>query len=241
MQTGKRLAVAGVLGFAVALSACADTSRVTETVTNSELARSRTAVALVKIGSADPMCTRAAVLVGVRDGANFRAVKQIDVVGLRSPFAPAVSEVELAAGEYHVLGYSCATAAGKQFAFSSSVENTYRASLASFRLAEGEIVNVGYLQVHARPARRNVLSRTVPLNIAVTDWPMAEIERFRQQRPNLFAAMTVRLMTVTPNAPVREDVARECSELKALQAAGKVQELPARCRPAGQGQSRQKA
>ena len=61
----------------------------------------------------------------------------------------------------------------------------YKKSYASFSLAPGEIINVGYLQlvtVSATPI--SAYSRVLHVRLAVTDWPLTEIDRFKQQRPD---------------------------------------------------------
>lgn len=223
-----RFAAAATIMFPLALAGGCGTSRVDETVTTTDLARRHKAVVLMKIGGADSTCTNASVLLGQRDGAVYKAVKKVDVVGLRVPKEPAVSEVELDEGEYHVVGYSCTNENGKQFAFSSNVEYEFRSSLASFSVARGEIVNVGWLRLEDERLRKHLLSRTLPMTISVTDWPLDELRRFEARRPLLFAAMATRLMEVR-DGPTPEQQARECADLAGLRAKGKVEALPARC------------
>jgi len=184
---------------------------------------------LMKIGSADGGCVRASVLLGQQEGNRFVAVRRLDVAGLWAPTVSTVSEMELDAGDYQVLGYSCATPSGKQFAFSSLVGFAYRGSLARFSVQAGEVVNVGYLHLDAGRVRRNVVSRSVPMTIAAQDWPFDEIERFRRDRPDLFAPMVTRLMVLIDDTPTEDDVRRMCEDVRALQAAGKVQEVPPIC------------
>ena len=108
----------------------------------------------------------------------------------------------------------------------------YRTSYASFTLAAGEIVNVGHLHINASHVGRGAFGRPLDVKVSVSDWGLSEIERFRKQRPALFAAMRTRLMTVTYGAappPEQQDAA--CARYRALQAEGKVQDLPPECRP----------
>ncbi len=220
--------VAGLVVAVGSVLGCASTSRVADNVTTGQLSQKNKSVALMKVGSVDPSCVTASVLLGRRDGAVFQPARQIDVAGLKAPVAPLVSEVELDPGEYHVIGYSCAAPSGKKVAVTSQVNGVYRSSLAHFQIGAGEILNVGYLQMHAGRVRRNLLSHSVPMRLSVSDWPLDEIERFRKQRPQLFDQMKVRLMTV-PNGPSEEERQENCEELARLVAAGKVQTLPASC------------
>ena len=216
------IAVAGVA------AACMQTSRVGEDVTTATLSQSQKAVAVMRIGSASPTCLHAAVLLGQREGAGFRAKQVVSVADLRSVTESAVSEVELEPGEYHVVAYSCVQQKGPAVVGDKGASSQfYRSSLASFTVAPGEIVNVGYLHLEASHVGRNAFGRRIRTDVDITDWPLPELERYQARRPGLFAQMKTRLMTVTPKGPEPSD--DECARLKALQADGKVQALPAKC------------
>jgi hypothetical protein len=64
--------------------------------------------------------------------------------------------------------------------------------------------------------------------IDVTDWPLAELDRFKAKRPHIYAQMTTRLMQVTDQGPAVA-TGQDCARLKALKAEGKVQQLPPEC------------
>ena len=68
------------------------------------------------------------------------------------------------------------------------------------------------------------------MDIEITDWPLAELDRFKAKRPHIYAQMTTRLMKVMPVGP-GEPGPQECARLKALLAEGKVQQLPPACQP----------
>ena len=72
------------------------------------------------------------------------------------------------------------------------------------------------------------------MDIEVTDWPLAELDRFKAKRPHIYAQMKTRLMTVTPQEP-GPPRAQDCARLKALKAEGKVQQLPPAAPAAGNG------
>jgi len=110
----------------------------------------------------------------------------------------------------------------------------YKRSYASFNIAPGEILNVGYLQLVPMGSTQVAYTRVLHVRLAVTDWPLAELDRFKQQRPNLYAQMRTRLMTVhRVEPPTIEQVQARCAEMRRLQAEGKLQQLPAICTPAG--------
>ena len=219
---------------ALALPACMQTSRVGDDVTTAGLSQSQKAVAIMRIGSASPTCLHAAVLMGQKEGDGYRAKQVVSVANLRSVTESAVSEVELEPGEYHVVAYSCVQQNGPSVVGEkSSSAQIYRSSLASFTVAAGEIVNVGYLHLEASHVGRNAFGRPVRTDVDITDWPLPELERYKAKRPGIFAQMRTRLMSVTPKAgagPSDDD----CTRLQALQSEGKVQALPARCTGAAQ-------
>jgi hypothetical protein len=185
----------------------------------------------MRVGAASPSCINVAVLLGVREGEAFRRHQAVTVANVRSLTEPAVAEVELDPGEYHVVAYRCQTTAGNRIVSDGDGGGQlYRKSYASFRLEAGEVVNVGYLHVDAWRVGRNAFGRPVAVDVDVTDWPLKEIDLFKTRRPHVFAQMKTRLMTVTPLGhppPTGED----CARLKALKAQGKVQELPPECAP----------
>jgi hypothetical protein len=130
-----------------------------------------------------------------------------------------------------VLAYRCQGASGNVKTVDDNAGGQlYRTSYASFTLQAGEIVNVGYLHLHAWRHGHNTFGRPVEMDIEITDWPLAELDRFKAKRPQIYAQMTTRLMKV-PRQPGELGL-QECARLKALLAEGKVQQLPSACLPA---------
>jgi hypothetical protein len=216
---------AGILAIA---AGCAQTSRVDDDLTTAALAQTGKAVAVMRVGAASPSCLHVTVLLGVREGQGYRARKRIQVVNVRSVTEPAVAEFELEPGEYHVLAYGCYTERSIKAVGDAAGGQLYGTSFASFVLNPGEIVNVGYLHIGVSRYGRNAFGRPVRVDIDVTDWPLNELDRFKARRPQIYAQMTTRLMSVTPRGsapPGPED----CARLSALKAEGKVQELPPAC------------
>jgi len=229
----KRYAV--VVLAALAASCAAGTSRVGDELTASSLSQAKKAVALIKLGAADPLCTVLAAGIGVREAGDFRLVQTARIV--RKVGETAVAELELGTGEYHVVSYSCARRGGAVLLAEPTGGGLYKRSYASFSIAPGEILNVGYLQLVPMGSTQVAANtRVLHVRLAVTDWPLAEIERFRQQRPNLYGQMKTRLMTVhRVEPPSFEQVQAACAQMRRLQAEGKLQQLPAICTPAGAG------
>jgi len=217
-----------IAAMACMLVGCTQTSRVDDNLSTAALAENRKAVAVMRVGAASPSCINVAVLLGVRDGAGFRRHQGITVMNVRSLTEPAVAEVELEPGEYHVLAYRCQSARSIKTVADGADQGIYRTSYASFTLHPGEVVNVGYLHFNASRVGRSSFGRPVEVDVDVTDWPLSELDRFKARRPHVYAQMTTRLMTVTPpggGPPTGQD----CARLKALKAEGKVAQLPPEC------------
>lgn len=218
--------------FTLCSAACVQTSRVADDLSTAKLAETKKAVAVMRIGSASPVCEHAAVLLGQREHDYFKPRQPIVIVAnIRSATEPAVAEVELDPGEYHIVAYSCRDSKGpKVVADKGSGSQFYRTSYASFTLSPGEIVNVGYLHLEASRVGRNAFGREIRTKIAITDWPLAELDRFKAKRPTIFVQMTTRLMIATDRGPTTPND-NDCARLAALQREGKVQTLPASCAP----------
>jgi hypothetical protein len=178
-----------VLIVAALTAACGGTSRVGDELTMTSLSQAKTAVALIKLGAADPMCGVLAAGIGVREGSEFRVVKTAYIS--RSAGETAVAELELGSGEYHVVSYTCTKPRGRiLLAEPAAGDGLYKRSYASFTIAPGEILNVGYLQLVTMGSTQTSLTTSVlHVRVAATDWPLSELERFKQQRPHLYAQM----------------------------------------------------
>src|SRR5262245_1282255 len=99
-----------IMAFAALTAACAGTSRVGDELTATSLTHSKKAVALIKLGAADPRCTVLQAGIGVREGDQFRIVETARIQ--RNAKDAAVAELELGAGEYHVVSYTCSRPGG---------------------------------------------------------------------------------------------------------------------------------
>lgn len=213
-----------------ALAACVQTTQVGHSSAD-ELKTSGKAIALMRVGAASPNCNHVGVLLGQREGDAFRRGQHMAVANVRSVADSPVAEVELPAGEHHVVAYSCVGDKGPAVVADKAAETgLYRTSYARFTLSPGEVVNLGYLNFGAARHGANAFGRPVRVDVSVTDWTLSDIERFRAKRPELFAAMTTRLMTVSDGL---EDVAAkgatDCAKARELKAAGKIANTPAGC------------
>ena len=221
------------LAGAMLVAGCTQTTQVDENVTTASLNQTKKAVAVMRVGAASPYCINVAVLLGVREGEGFRRHQGITVMNVRSLTEPAVAEVELDPGEYHVLAYRCQTQGRHQ----DGVRQRRRPAALPHQLRE--------LRAAARrdrqrrlPARRGLARwpqhlrpADVEMEIEVTDWPLAELDRFKAKRPHIYAQMKTRLMTVTP-AGQGPPTGQDCARLKALQGRGQGAGAAARVLPA---------
>src|SRR5262245_2589354 len=151
------------------LAGCTQTSRVDDNLSTAALADTRKAVAVMRVGAASPSCINVAVLLGVRDGAGFRRHQGITVMNVRSLTEPAVAEVELDPGEYHVLAYRCQSARSIKTVGDGADHGTYRTSFASFTLYPGEVVNVGYLHFGLAAQRARPLQGQTPTRLCTDE------------------------------------------------------------------------
>ena len=177
---------------------CTQTSRVDDNLSTTALAETRKAVAVMRVGAASPSCINVAVLLGVREGEGFRRHQAINVTNVRSLEEPAVAEVELDPGEYHVLAYRCQTARSIKTVAAGADQGTYRTSYASFTLQAGEIVNVGYLHFNASRVGR---SPSAGRWRSMSRLPTGRSPSSTASRPGgrtIYAQMKTRLMRVTP-------------------------------------------
>ena len=222
----KRIVALGAFG--VALAGCVQTSRVDEAVTTGKLASSNKAVAVMRLGSASPACINVRVLLGTRQGEGYVRNQVVTVANVRSLTQSQVAEVELDPGEYHVIGYACMAEKGNTTITDPAGGQLYGTSFAHFMLGAGEIVNVGYFHFGASKDGHSVFGRGIRTDVEVSDWPLAEIERFKQARPTVYAQMKTRLMVLGDTLSAQESQ-RTCERWAALKADGKVQDVPPGC------------
>ena len=225
-RVGRIVAPALIAGL---LAACSQTTRVDESTSTESLAKSSKAVAIMRIGSASPNCQHVGVWLGVREGRGFKPTKPVAVIHAGSLTDVPVAEVELDPGEYHIVSYACGTGTKvDQVASYDRTTGLARSSHASFTVAAGEVVNVGSFEFHAQRVGTNAFGRPIRTTITINDWPLAELQRYQEKRPQIYAQMKTRLMTLTPRG-AKEPDEDACEELRRLKADGKVQNVPATC------------
>jgi hypothetical protein len=216
-----------LIAVSIGATACSQTTRLSEETSTGDLAKSKKAVAVMRLGAASQTCQHVGVWLGTREGNGFRPVKPVAIINHRSLNEVPVAEVELHPGEYHVISYACGTGTGVKQIADTGGGGLVRTSYASFTLGPGEIVNVGSFEFHAARTGTNAFGRPFKTTVTIADWPLAEIDRYKEKRPQIFAQMKTRLMTPTPRGSEPGD--DDCQRLAALKADGKIQNLPASC------------
>jgi hypothetical protein len=223
-------AMVGLVSLVAGCSAATGTSRISdELMSTSALAQDKKAVALIKLGAADPACTALVAGIGVRDADAFKIVHTARIV--QKSGEATVAEVALEPGEYHVVSYLCARPNGAHLVLAEPMGGgRYRKSYANFALQQGEVINIGFLRLVPLGATQAGFSQVMLVGVVATDWPVSELETFKQQRPALYSQMKTRLMTVPKIVPPTVDqINARCAEMKKLQAEGKIQNLPSIC------------
>ena len=230
-MAGRRAGILAVAAVALIVAGCAQTSRVGDDLSPASLSASNKAVAVIRLATESPACKRVSILLGTRDtNGGYTRGQIVDVLDVRSLAKLAVAEVELDPGEYHVIGYACGDGQDFKILSDKADANTFRTSYASFSVAPGEVVNVGYLSINASHVGRSAFGRPLRVDVKVSDWPLSELERYKAERPTLYQQMTTRLLTISPRGPLPAGPA-ECARFAALKAAGKVANLPPECSP----------
>ncbi len=210
------------------LAACSGGGKVNETLSNPETLRSsQQAVAFFRLPLPDPSCLTLAVSLGIREGDLYRPQQTLR---LQQTAVTNVLEVLLAPGDYHVLGFACYRAKSKLIMAEPQGNGLMRRSYASFSVVAGEVVNLGQIRLVRSARSAGIFNSFVDVGIEISDWPLAELERFKSQRPKHYAEMKTRLMTPPPSLVATPDgIDRKCADFVKLQADGKIQNLPAAC------------
>ena len=213
--------------MSIATAGCSGGGKVDEQLANPVTLRdSKQAIGLFRLASPDPSCQSLAVAVGVREGPLYRSQQTLR---LQQTMVTNVLEVLLAPGEYHILGFACYRARSTLMMTEPQGNGLLRRSYASFTIGAGEVVNLGQIRLVRSARSPGVFNSFNEVTVEVADWPLAELERFKSQRPKLFAEMRTRLMTIAPHATGPEAMETNCAALAKLKADGKVQALPPAC------------
>jgi hypothetical protein len=206
---------------ALLASGCATSTRPIVEPSSQALSERKRGVAVMKFSMPQERCINQALLIGVRDGNGHRVVRKLMSRGAAPATTANAAEAELDPGEYHVLGYACQRE--RSFLNAGTEGGPYTPSLASFTVGPGEVVNIGHI-TFKKPWGSKALEMTVG------DWPLSDLNRYRDERPQLFAAMKTRHVEIRRGQPLTvEEKEDRCGQLKALHASGKVQQLPKGC------------
>ena len=213
--------LAAIIISAFVLVGCSSATRPIVEPSTAALAEKKHGVAVVKFSMINEPCRQQALLIGARDGNGHRLVKKLVASGTAPATTANAAEAELDPGEYHLLGYACMR--DRSLLNVGNEGGPYTPSLGSFTVVAGEVVNIGHI-------RFSSVWGSKQLKMEVGDWALADLNRYRDERPQLFAAMRTRLLQVKAGQPLTgQEKEDHCGQLKALQASGKVQQLPKGC------------
>ena len=184
------------------------------------------AIGLFRLARPDPSCLELGVQLGVREGLLYRPGQQRKLTQTQ---VTQVVEMILPPGEYHIVSITCFRARSTLVMSDPQGDGRLRQSYATFTLAAGEIVNLGEIRLIDKKRTHGVWTSFHQIGVEIGDWSLHELERFKSQRPKLFAEMRTRLMTAPHSEPSPEQIPKLCDDARRLQAAGKLQNLPAAC------------
>ncbi len=213
---------------ALLLSGCSNVKVNEQLADPPTLRENKQAIALFRLGRPDPSCQQLGVQLGVREDGLYRPGQ---LRKLTQTQVTQVVEMLLPPGEYHVVSITCFRARSTLVMSDPQGDGRLRQSYASFMLAAGEIVNLGELRLTDKKRTHGVWSSFHDIGVEVSDWPLHELERFKSQRPKLYAEMRTRLMIAQRGALTPEQIPQRCDEARRLLAEGKLQNIPAECAP----------
>jgi hypothetical protein len=219
--------------MAFMLSACATipTNRLDKERDGATLTRTGKGVVLIRVTAPDLNCNDHLINFGRRDGESFVSTQRVRVYTASVDGAPPVAEAELPAGEYHLVSYTCLGTGRVATLNEPQGKDRFKTSYANFSVAAGEVVNLGTFQVlSGLPPEQRTPGFPIGIAVKITDWPLADLEKFKKLRPRHYAQMKARLMFVTPPAQAPAPAREDCAQLDRLRKDGKVQTMPAYCR-----------
>jgi hypothetical protein len=211
---------------ALLLTGCSNVKVAEQLVEAPTLRDNKQAIGFFRLGKPDPSCLQIGVQLGMREGPLFLPGQQRK---LNQTAVTQVVEMILPAGEYHIVSFSCFRARSTLVLSDPHGNGLMRRSYASFTLTPGEIVNLGEIQLVDKKRTPGVWGSFHEIGVEVSDWSLAELERFKSQRPKHFAEMKTRLLTVPQSAPTPGQIPKLCEDAKRMQSEGKLQNLPAQC------------
>lgn len=175
----------------LALTGCAATSRVDDQITTAALAKNKTSVAIMRAGFVDELCDAGIIGVGRKVDGGYQLVQRVMMISSFTEHGT-VPQVELEAGEYHIISFSCQRGRSREFVqlMDPRRPGLFLKSYASFTLGPGEIINLGELRI----VRSRLVREFVVFEAA--DLPPQSHAKLKQERPNIHAQMKTRLMTV---------------------------------------------
>ena len=218
-----RLVKSGCAAWTVsmAFAACGTSTRMIVEPSTQSLAEKQRGVAVVKFSMPNENCIQQILIIGTREGNGHRLVSKLMATGAASATTANAAEVLLDPGEYHVLGYVCQRA--RSFVNFGNAGGPHTDSIGRFVVRPGEVVNIGLVTFKTVWGSKDI-------KVEVSDWSLADLNRFRDERPKLFAGMQTRLLELRSGKPLSvEEKDDKCGQLAEMKATGKIAQLPKGC------------
>lgn len=209
MASITRIWVSAALVATLALGGCAATTGVDDQITTAALAKNKASVAVLRAGVPDEPCPAAFIGIGRPVEGGFQLVQRVMIVNSLVEQG-SVPQVELEAGEYHIVSFTCQRGRSREFVQHVDPRRPghFLKSFASFTLGPGEIVNVGDLRI----LRSRLVREFVVFEAA--DLPPQAHAKLKQERPNLYAQMKTRLMSVPKRELTQEQKKLLCEVIE---------------------------
>ncbi len=199
------------------LGGCAITTSASDILTQGALETTKTGIAVIKAQILGHGCVGGTLTVAKKRGSGYEAVKTLQTVAGATAIANDVMSVELPPSEYHVVNVACSHQSGRTITNISlgnreggvlGFGGEFKRSFASFRIASGEVINLGSLTVMA-----GFLGSA---HLSVTELPTASEARFRKEKPKLAKYMLTRLMVIHRDPLTPEQIQHVCASYEAL-------------------------
>jgi hypothetical protein len=226
---------ASAVVFGCLFSGCAATTSASDILTQGALEKSKSGVAILKAEILGHGCTGGTITLATKRGQTFDAVQTLQTIGASPAITSDVMSIELPPNEYHVVNVACQMQSGRTRTTISlgkrdggvlGFGGEFKSSYASFRIATGEIVNLGALTVMS-----GFLGSA---HLSVTDLPTNSLDRFRKEKPNLAKEMVTRHLVVSRPPLSPEETRKLCDSYAVLKGVLPAlgASMPPECQPA---------
>ncbi len=206
------MTIVAVIAISV-LSGCKGT-RVSDSLSLTDLQNKQNGVALMRASFSSRNCAAEYYTLAQKVGKQPYPYRKLNHVRTPIPLfymaGPSVAQVELKAGKYYIVDYSC-NIIDSNYTMRTTRSTTitlrpdrtkindtyhYKRAITSFTVKPGEVVNVGYLYLGTVGGYIQGVTHSGRANFSVTDLPKKHYEWLKSNRPNLYRKMVKRTMVL---------------------------------------------